>query len=255
MTLTGPFTEGSAAELANRLRGTQGVVGVVGLGYVGMPVCLAFVASGFKVIGFDVDCRRVERLSEGYCDIPNLDQASFSAAVASGLLKLTADFALLALPDAVVICVPTPLGRHREPDLSHVETTARQIAQTLRVGQLVVLESTTYPGTCDEVMLPALESSGLRFGVDFFLAYSPEREDPGNHQFSIANIPKLVGGADQTSGALAELLYTRAFRQVVRVSSARVAEASKLTENVFRAVNIALVNELKMVYDGMEIDH
>ncbi|HEY7216292.1 MAG TPA: nucleotide sugar dehydrogenase, partial [Thermoanaerobaculia bacterium] len=142
----------------------------------------------------------------------------------------------------------------REPDLSHVEATARQIAQTLRAGQLVVLESTTYPGTCDEVMRPVLESSGLACGTDFFLAFSPERADPGNQRFSIAEIPKLVGGVDETSGALAELLYRRAFRQVVRVSSARVAEAAKLTENVFRAVNIALVNELKMVYDGMGLD-
>lgn len=254
MTLSAQFTEGSASYLANRLRGTEGVVAVVGLGYVGLPVCLAFIAGGLRVIGFDIDRRRVERLSAGYCDIPHLDQASFGSAVADGLLSITADSAVLAQPDAIVICVPTPLGRHREPDLSHVETTARQIAQTLRVGQLVVLESTTYPGTCDEVIRPTLESSGLAFGVDFFLAFSPEREDPGNHQFSIAEIPKLVGGVDQTSGALAELLYGRAFQQVVRVSSARVAEASKLTENVFRAVNIALVNELKMVYDGMGID-
>ena len=254
MTFSSQFAEGSAADLADRLRGPRGVVGVVGLGYVGLPVCLAFVAGGLRVIGFDVDSRRVERLAAGCCDIPHLDQAGFAAAVAGGLLTITADFTLLGQPDAVIICVPTPLGRHREPDLSHVEATASQIAQTLRAGQLVVLESTTYPGTCDEVMRPALESSGLALGVDFFLAFSPERVDPGNPCFTIANIPKLVGGVDPTSGALAELLYSRAFRQVLRVSSARVAEASKLTENVFRAVNIALVNELKMIYDGMGID-
>ena len=254
VTFSPQLTEGSAADLTDRLRGPRGVVGVVGLGYVGLPVCLAFVASGLRVIGFDVDSRRVERLAAGSCDIPHLDQAGFAAAVADGLLTITADFTLLAQPDALIICVPTPLDRHREPDLSHVEATASQIARTLRAGQLVVLESTTYPGTCDEVIRPALEASGLTLGIDFFLAFSPERMDPGNHRFGIAEIPKLVGGVDPTSGALAELLYRRAFRQVVRVSSARVAEASKLTENVFRAVNIALVNELKMVYDGMGID-
>ena len=254
MTLSAQLTEGPAADLAGRLRGPGGGLGVIGLGYVGLPVCLAFVAGGLRVIGFDIDCRRVERLAAGDCDIPHLDRASFAAAVADGLLTVTDDFSLLAQPDAVIICVPTPLDRHREPDLSHVENTARQIARTLRAGQLVVLESTTYPGTCDEVMRPVLESSGLVLGKDFFLAFSPERVDPGNPCFGIANIPKLVGGVDETSGALAELLYGRAFRQVVRVSSARVAEASKLAENVFRAVNIALVNELKMIYDGMGID-
>jgi UDP-N-acetyl-D-glucosamine dehydrogenase len=254
LTLDAQLPAGPAAGLADRLRGDGGVVGVVGLGYVGLPVCLAFVAGGLRVIGFDIDGRRVERLAAGCCDIPHLDQAGFAAAVAGGRLTITADFSLLAQPDAVMICVPTPLDQLREPDLSHVEATARQIAQTLRAGQLVVLESTTYPGTCDEVMRPVLESSGLACGTDFFLAFSPERVDPGNQRFSIAEIPKLVGGVDETSGALAELLYRRAFRQVVRVSSARVAEAAKLTENVFRAVNIALVNELKMVYDGMGID-
>ncbi|HEX6901220.1 MAG TPA: nucleotide sugar dehydrogenase [Thermoanaerobaculia bacterium] len=253
-TFSPQLTGGSAADLAGRLRGPRGLVGVVGLGYVGLPVCLAFVAGGLRVIGFDVDSRRVERLAASSCDIPHLDQADLAAAVAHGLLTITADFTRLAQPDAVIICVPTPLDRHREPDLSHVEATASQIARTLRAGQLVVLESTTYPGTCDEVMRPALEASGLTLGIDFFLAFSPERVDPGNHRFAIAEIPKLVGGVDPTSGALAELLYRRAFRHVVRVSSARVAEASKLTENVFRAVNIALVNELKMVYDGMGID-
>ncbi len=245
---------GAAAGLAERLRGDGGVVGVVGLGYVGLPVCLAFVAGGLRVIGFDIDCRRLERLSAGQCEPTHVDQASFGAAIAGGRLTITADAASLAEPDALVICVPTPLDDRREPDLSHVATAAHQVARTLRAGQLVVLESTSYPGTCDEVMRPTLEASGLTAGVDFFLAFSPERMDPGNQRFGIAHIPKLVGGVDPTSGALAELLYSRAFRQVVRVSSARVAEAAKLTENVFRAVNIALVNELKMVYDGMGID-
>ncbi len=244
----------AASELAGRLRGAEATVGVIGLGYVGLPVCLAFAAGGLRVVGFDVDHQRVARLATGKCDIAYLDQASLGAAVADGRLTITADPTLLAEPDALVICVPTPLGSHREPDLSHVEATARLLASTLRPGQLVVLESTTYPGTCDEVMRPLLEASGLACGSDFFLAFSPEREDPGNRRFRTAEIPKIVGGVDRVSGDLAELLYGRAFSRVVRVSSARVAEASKLTENIFRAVNIALVNELKIVFASMGID-
>ncbi len=245
---------GAAEELARRIADGSAVVGVVGLGYVGLPVALTFVEAGLAALGFDVDARKVESLERGECYIGHLDAERVAKAVAAGKLRATADFSRLGEPDAVVICVPTPLTRQREPDLSYVLATVRQLRPVLRRGQLVVLESTTYPGTTDELLLAELEATGLACGVDFFLAFSPEREDPGNQRFSTATIPKVVGGVDAVSGDLAQALYDRAFARTVRVSSARAAEAAKLTENVFRAVNIALVNELKVVYDRMGID-
>ena len=244
-----------ATSLRARLEACEALVGVVGLGYVGLPVALTFVEGGFSVLGFDVDAEKVARLQRGESYIAHLPAGEIAAAVEGGRLEATADAARLGEPDALVLCVPTPLTEHREPDLSHVETTARQIGAVLRPGQLVVLESTTYPGTTDELLKEILErASGLECGEDFFLAFSPEREDPGNRRFRTREIPKVVGGVDPLSGDLAELLYRRGFASVVRVSSSRTAEASKLTENVFRAVNIALVNELKIVYDRMGID-
>jgi UDP-N-acetyl-D-glucosamine dehydrogenase len=201
-----------------------------------------------------VDPAKVETLAKGECYIRHLDAGRVRAQIESGRLVPTGDFDRLPEVDAVLICVPTPLTRQREPDLRYVRATAEQIGKRLRAGQLVVLESTTYPGTTDELLLPRLGCDGLRCGEDFFLAFSPEREDPGNPRFSTTNTPKLVGGVDPVSGDLAQALYEQVVPQTVRLSSARAAEAAKLLENVFRAVNIALVNELKVIYDRMGID-
>lgn len=241
-------------QLFSKLEDHSAVVGIVGLGYVGLPLALAFAEAGFPVLGFDVDPEKVDALSQGECYIRHLDGSRIPALVRSGRLQATASFERLTEPDAILVCVPTPLTPQREPDMTYVEATARAIAATLRAGQLVVLESTTYPGTTDGLMREVLEASGLRCGSDFFLAFSPEREDPGNPSFGTTTIPKVVGGVDSDSGDLAEALYAQAVKRVVRVSSAATAEAAKLTENIFRAINIALVNELKVVYDRMGID-
>ena len=244
----------TASNLLGRFSRGEATVGVVGLGYVGLPVALTFAEAGLGVLGFDIDAAKVEALNGGSSYIGHLPAARVAAALASGRFAATTDAARLGEPDAVIICVPTPLTPQREPDLSYVVSTARALAPVLRRGQLIVLESTTYPGTTGGLLKAELERSGLSCGRDFFLAFSPEREDPGNRSFDTAAIPKVIGGVDETSGDLAEALYHRAFARTVRVSSAATAEASKLTENIFRAVNIALVNELKMVYDRMGID-
>jgi UDP-N-acetyl-D-glucosamine dehydrogenase len=232
----------------------QATVGIIGLGYVGLPLGLAFAEKGFRAIGFDVDAAKIEALSHGRCYIHHIDAARVKAVVDSKHFIASADFGRLAECDAIMICVPTPLTETRDPDLSYVESTTRQIAATLRPGQLVVLESTTYPGTTDELVKDILEQTGLASGRDFYLAFSPEREDPGNASYTTVTIPKVVGGCDPDAGDLAEALYAQVIGKVVRVSSAAAAEATKITENVFRAVNIALVNELKMVYERMGID-
>ncbi|MBZ0113741.1 MAG: nucleotide sugar dehydrogenase [Thermoanaerobaculia bacterium] len=229
-------------------------VGIVGLGYVGLPLALAFCESGFSVLGFDVDAAKVAKLGAGENYIRHLAEDRLRQARAREQLEATADFGRLGEVDAILICVPTPLDRYRQPDLSYVDATVRAVAKTLRRGQLVILESTTYPGTTDELMKDILDESGLRCGEEYFLAYSPEREDPGNPDFGTREIPKVVGGVDPTSGELAENLYRQVIGKTVRVSSARTAEATKLLENIFRAVNIALVNELKVVYERMGID-
>jgi UDP-N-acetyl-D-glucosamine dehydrogenase len=229
-------------------------VGVIGQGYVGLPLSLVFGEAGFRVIGFDVDPEKVRALSAGASYIRHIGSERVAQVVARGALTATADFDRLVECDAILICVPTPLGRHREPDLSFVHRTSEEVARRLRPGQLVVLESTTYPGTTDDEVRPRLEASGLRCPADFFLAFSPEREDPGNAHFSTRTIPKVVGGVDAESSEAAATLYEAAVDRVVRVSSAKVAEASKLLENVYRSVNIALVNELKMTFDRMGID-
>lgn len=239
-----------AQNLLSRLRAHEARVGVIGLGYVGLPVALAFAEKGFPVLGFDVDAAKIEALAAGRSYLRHIDAARVKAA----RLEATADFARLGEPDAILICVPTPLTPKREPDMTYVEKTAAQIAPRLRRGQLVILESTTYPGTTEELVRVALEKPGLKCGEDFFLAFSPEREDPGNLDFTVTKIPKVVGGVDAVSGDLAQALYDQVVARTVRVSSARAAEATKLLENVFRAVNIALVNELKIVYDKMGID-
>ncbi len=241
-------------QLLSRIQSAEASIGIVGLGYVGLPLAMAFAEKGFPVLGFDVDRAKVKALGKGQSYIAHLDADRIRALALSGKLRVSADFALLRKPDVVIICVPTPLTPQREPDMSFIVRTAEQIRERLRPGQLVILESTTYPGTTEELLGPLLERSGLKCGRDFFLAFSPEREDPGNPRYATTTIPKVVGGVDRDSGDLAEALYTSVIQKTVRVSSARAAEASKLTENIFRAVNIALVNELKIIYQSMDID-
>jgi UDP-N-acetyl-D-glucosamine dehydrogenase len=241
-------------ELAAKIAGKQARVGVIGLGYVGLPLALLFEERGFPVIGFDVDPRKKEALARGESYIRHIGKERVAAAFKRGRIEATTAFDRLAECDAIVVCVPTPLGPHREPDLSYVQKTAEEIAKRLRPGQLVVLESTTYPGTTREELLPRFEARGLQCGRDFFLAFSPEREDPGNRNFNTQTIPKVVGGIDKPSLEVAVALYSAAIQTVVPVSSPEVAEAAKILENVFRAVNIALANEMKVVLDQMGIN-
>jgi UDP-N-acetyl-D-glucosamine dehydrogenase len=241
-------------QLASRIAARTATVGVIGQGYVGLPLALVFSEAGFPVVGIDVDAAKVAALARGESYIRHIGPERVAAAVARGRYRATADFDRLAECDAILICVPTPLGPHREPDNSFIHATARQIAPRLRRGQLVVLESTTYPGTTDGEVLPILEQSGLRCPQDFLLAFSPEREDPGRRNFSTRTIPKVVGGIDPASTETAAALYSAAIERVVPVRDSRVAESAKLLENIFRSVNIALVNELKMILDRMGID-
>ena len=229
-------------------------IGIVGLGYVGLPLALTFSEKGFSVLGFDVDPKKIEAIKAGDTYIAHIGKERVPEMVKAGRLDATTDFARIAEVDAILIAVPTPLTKNREPDMRYVTQTAEQIAKFLRAEQLVVLESTTYPGTTDGLVRGILEKGGLKVGQDFFLAFSPEREDPGNRNFNTKTIPKVVGGVDADSCDVAAALYKAALDAVVPVSSARAAEATKLTENIFRAVNIALVNELKVVYDRMGID-
>jgi UDP-N-acetyl-D-glucosamine dehydrogenase len=240
--------------LLTKIESRAATVGVIGLGYVGLPLLAAFHAAGFAVIGFDVDPAKIEALRAGRMYLKHLGESMVRDMKAAGRFEATADFSRLGEADVLISCVPTPLGTHQEPDLSYVEQTAEDIGKSLRAGQLVVLESTTYPGTTREVMLPRLNRSGLVCGKDFFLAYSPEREDPGRKDHNTQSIPKLVGGIDPISGEIATALYRKAIAQVIPVSSAEVAEAAKLLENIYRAVNIALVNEMKMLLTAMGID-
>ncbi|MBB3950291.1 nucleotide sugar dehydrogenase [Aureimonas jatrophae] len=247
-------TNPHAANLLARIEGRTARVGIIGLGYVGLPLALALCRAGFPVLGFDIDQRRVALLNRGESGIRHIASDALQEALAENRFEATADFARLGEADAVLICVPTPLTRQREPDLAFVERASRQIAEALRPGQLVVLESTTWPGTTLEVVKPILERGGERSGETFFLAFSPEREDPGNPDYGTRDIPKIVGGDGAHALQLAVALYGAAMASTVPVSSPSVAEAVKLTENIFRSVNIALVNELKVVYDAMGID-
>jgi UDP-N-acetyl-D-glucosamine dehydrogenase len=240
--------------LQKKITDSSAVVGVIGLGYVGLPLLAAFHRAGFPTLGFDVDPSKISALKKGENYLKHL-----GAEMTQGLLKgakfdATTDFTRMGEADVLISCVPTPLGKHLEPDLTYVERTADDIAKTLRPGQLVVLESTTYPRTTREIMLPRFEAKGMKCGQDFYVAYSPEREDPGRKDFHTQTIPKLVGGIDPISGELATALYKRAIEKVIPVSNAEVAEAAKLLENIYRAVNIALVNEMKMVLTAMGID-
>lgn len=244
----------AAGALAAKISSRQACIGVIGLGYVGLPLASAVTGAQFRVLGFDVNPARVARINDGKSPIGSISDAKIAAMRAGDLFEATADFTRLGDADIILICVPTPLNIYREPDLSFVEESARAIARSLRAGQLVILESTTYPGTTDEIMRPILEENGLRSGTDFFLAYSPEREDPGNPQFNTSDIPKVVGGDGEAACDLACDFYACFVPGVVRVSSAATAEAVKLMENIFRSVNIALVNELKHVYASMGVD-
>ncbi len=249
-----PVCASSIDLLAARFQSRQASIAVVGLGYVGLPLVLALAEAGFAVLAFDSDPVRIGLLASGGSPLRQIPAEAVQAALRSGRLDVTADWARLAEADAVLVCVPTPLGQHREPDLAAVEAATRRIALHLRPGQLIVLESTSYPGTTRQVMQPILEATGLVCGEGFFLAHAPEREDPGNAGFRTASIPRVVGGTDPASLRLALALYGAFVGQVVPVASPDVAEAAKLTENIFRAVNIALVNELKLVFDAMGID-
>lgn len=228
--------------------------GVIGLGYVGLPLAMSMSRAGFSVLGFDIDPQKIARIEAHKSYIDAVPDAVLASEHGAGRFTATCDFDRLAECDVIAICVPTPLTRHRDPDLSFVENTCRDIAARLRPGQLIVLESTTYPGTTDEVMKPILEKAGLVCGADFFLGYSPEREDPGNRDFETSTIPKVVAGDGELALEMMKAFYGAVVKTIVPVSSLRTAEAVKLTENIFRAVNIALVNELKLVYDAMGID-
>ena len=240
--------------LENKIKQKKARVGIIGLGYVGLPLVKLFLNNGFRVTGFDIDPKKVASLNRGKSYIRHISTKELRAFLDTKAFQATGNFSSLSAMDAIIICVPTPLDVHRNPDLSYVLNTTRVIARYLRKGQLVVLESTTYPGTTEEEMLPILEQGSLRAGKDFFLAFSPERENPGDKVFSTAMIPKVIGGLTKNSLRLASLLYGHIVVRTVPVSSPRVAEAVKLLENIFRAVNIALVNEMKIIFERMRID-
>ncbi|HYC67393.1 nucleotide sugar dehydrogenase [Brevundimonas sp.] len=241
-------------DLLSRLEGRDALLGIIGLGYVGLPLSAAAHRAGFRVIGFDVDESKISQLMAGRSPVGTVPDPVVEGMRADGRFSATSDVQRLREADALIICVPTPIDRHRNPDLSYVVATAEMIATVLRPGQIVVLESTTWPGTTDEVVKPILETTGLAAGVEFLLAYSPEREDPGNPNFETSTIPRVVGADDDHSRRGAELIYGAIVERIVPVSSTRTAEAVKLTENIYRAVNIALVNELKLIYGKMGIN-
>ncbi|MDA0659560.1 MAG: nucleotide sugar dehydrogenase [Planctomycetota bacterium] len=241
-------------QLAKSIAQKTARVGIIGLGYVGLPLMKAFAQVGLKTMGFDVDGRKVAQLKKKESYIKHIPSEWIASCIDNGMFEPTDNMQRLSEPEALLICVPTPLSESRDPDLSYVTSTAEKIAAVLRPGQLVVLESTTYPGTTRDVVLPLLEKSGLKVGQDFFLAYSPEREDPGNPDYTASGIPKVVGGIDEASAALARSLYSHAVVKIVPVSNCEVAEACKILENTYRSVNIAMVNELKVLFDRIGID-
>lgn len=229
-------------------------IGVIGLGYVGLPLACAICDRDFVAVGFDIDTGKIDKLNRGESYIGNIHNDRISRFVKGGKFFPTNRFEMLSEMDAIIMCVPTPLDRNREPDMTYIVNTTKSIAPHLKRGQLIVLESTTYPGTTSDLVRPILEETGLKCGEDFFLAFSPEREDPGNQQFGTTNTPKVVGGVGDAALKLAQTMYNQFLNKTVAVSSAETAEAVKLTENIFRSVNIALVNELKVIYDAMGID-
>ena len=243
-----------ALKLLKKIEAKEARVGVIGLGYVGLPLVKTFLQKGFRVTGFDIDQKKVDMLNRGRSYIRHISAAELKDFLGRRKFKASSDFRGLRDVDAILICVPTPLDGHGSPDLSYVLNSTTAVAENLRKGQLVILESTTYPGTTDDEMLPILEAGGLRGGRDFFLAFSPEREDPGNKNFSTATTPKVVGGLTPDCLRVAKALYDQIIVRTVPVSSTKAAESTKLLENIFRSVNIALVNELKMIFDRMGID-
>jgi UDP-N-acetyl-D-glucosamine dehydrogenase len=240
--------------LLEKIKAREAKVGVVGLGYVGLPLGMAFAEAGYPVTGLDVDERKIRNIEAGKSYIKHIKSEPLAALSSSGKLKATSDFSTVKDLDCLIICVPTPLTASREPDMSYIIKTGEALAPHVRPGQLFILESTTYPGTTNEVLRPLLEKGGLKAGVDFHLAFSPEREDPGNKSFNTKTIPKIVGGHTPACLEVAQALYANALKSTVAVSSTQVAELAKLLENIFRCVNIALVNELKMLCDRMNID-
>ncbi|MEI6862882.1 MAG: nucleotide sugar dehydrogenase, partial [Candidatus Omnitrophota bacterium] len=241
-------------KLREKVLSKKAKIAIVGLGYVGLPLAMAFIKNGFKVFAVDVDKDKVRRLKNGKSYILDVPSQDIKKAISEGLFIATADFRNIKKSDAVIICVPTPLYKTKEPDVSYIVSAVKNIKKHMRRGQIVVLESTTYPGTTEEVMLPVLESGGLKEGVDFCLVFSPERIDPGNGKYDIKNTPKVMGGMSKNSMELAKLLYEQAIDTIVPVSSAKVAEMVKLLENTFRIVNIGLVNELMLMCDKMDIN-
>jgi UDP-N-acetyl-D-glucosamine dehydrogenase len=237
--------------LEEKIRDRSAKIGIIGLGYVGLPLAVAFAMAGFKVLGFDIRQRNVDSVNRGNSYIVDVDSKVLMQAVRKGLLKATIDQSRLKEADAICICVPTPLTKTKDPELSYIINESEMVSRYLRKGQLIILESTTYPGTTREVMLPILERSGLKVGRDFYLAFSPERVDPGSKDYNVRNTPKVVGGIDSRSTKLTALLYRQIVKKVVAVSSPEVAEMTKLFENVFRSVNIALVNELAHLCERM----
>ena len=241
-------------DLLSKINNQKAVIGVAGLGYVGLPLLMEFVEERFKTIGFDIDDKKVDSLNSGKSYIKHIASARVQKVRDSNLFEATTDFSRIKEVDCILICVPTPLTRHREPDVSYIANTAESIAKYLQKGQLVVLESSTYPGTTEELLKPILEKSGLKGDKDFWVAFSPEREDPNNPKFNTKTIPKVIGANTETGRKLTRALYDKVIVETVPVSSSQAAEATKLLENIFRSVNIALVNEMKMILDKMGID-
>ncbi len=240
--------------LINKIKSHDAFIGIIGLGYVGLPLVIRFAEENFTVLGFDVDPEKVRKLNAGESYIRHIPREKIKAIIKTSKFKATTDYSLLKNMDAILICVPTPLDDKKEPDMKYVRATAKEIKHSLKKGQLIILESTTYPGTTREVLLPILKDNGFTDGEDIFLAYSPEREDPGNPHFTTKNIPKVIGGITSNSTQVASALYQTILDKVIPVSSPEVAEFSKLLENIFRSVNIALVNELKVLADRMNVD-
>jgi UDP-N-acetyl-D-glucosamine dehydrogenase len=245
-------TEASALE--KKIKSREARVGIIGMGYVGLPLVKTFLVQGFEVVGFDIDEKKVNLLNQGKSYIKHVSTEELKSFIKKRKFQATSNFTALAEADVIIICVPTPLDSYKNPDLSFVLKTTKTISKALRKGQLVVLESTTYPGTTEEEVLPLLEGGGLKVGEDFFLAYSPERENPGDEVYTTEKIPKVVGGVTPNCSRVAKTLYDQIVRRTVPVSSTKVAEATKIMENVFRSVNIAMVNEMKMIFDRMGID-
>ncbi|MGA1868087.1 MAG: nucleotide sugar dehydrogenase [bacterium] len=241
-------------DLLSKINNKEVIIGVVGLGYVGLPLLMEFVEQHFTTIGFDIDVSKVEKLNAGKSYIKHIDESRVKAVRDSNLFSATADFSEIKKVDCILICVPTPLTKHREPDMSFIVNTAKLLSQHIRKGQLIILESSTYPGTTEEVLKPILEESGLKGDSDFWLAFSPEREDPNNPHYNTRTIPKVIGANTDYARQLTMALYGKVIAETVPVSSTQAAEATKLLENIFRSVNIALVNEMKMIFNRMGID-